>query len=92
MLGFSRKKELSLSWGIVAGANDKSARVFAQSLQFCLTLCDPATVACQAPLSVDSPGKSMGVDCHALLHGIFPTQGSNLGLLGLLLCRQILYC
>ena len=28
----------------------------------------------------DSPGKSTGVDCHFLLQGIFPTQGSNLGL------------
>ena len=35
------------------------------------------TVACQASLSVDSPGKNTGVDCHALLHGIFPTQESN---------------
>ena len=25
----------------------------------------------------DSPGKSTGVGCHALLQGIFPTQGSN---------------
>ena len=30
----------------------------------------------------------MGVGCHSFLHGIFPTQGSNLGLLH---CRQILY-
>ena len=37
----------------------------------------------------DSPGKNTGVGCHALLQGIFPTQGSNLGLLQ---CRQILYC
>ena len=29
----------------------------------------------------DSPGKNTGVDCHALLQGIFPTQGSNLHLL-----------
>ena len=29
-----------------------------------------------------------GVECHALLQGIFLTQGSNLGLLR---CRQILY-
>ena len=36
----------------------------------------------------DSPGKSTEVDCHALLQGIFPTQGSNLGLLH---CRRILY-
>ena len=27
----------------------------------------------------DFPGKSTGVDCHFLLQGIFPTQGSNLG-------------
>ena len=28
----------------------------------------------------DSPGKNTGVGCHALLQGIFPTQGSNPGL------------
>ena len=32
----------------------------------------------------DSPGKNTGVDCCPLLQGIFPTQGSNLHLLGLL--------
>ena len=32
----------------------------------------------------DSPGKSIGVGFHALLQGIFPTQGSNLSLLCLL--------
>ena len=31
----------------------------------------------------DSPGKNTGVGCHALLQGIFPTQGSSLHLLGL---------
>ena len=36
----------------------------------------------------NSPGKKNGVDCHALVQGIFPTQGSNPGLLR---CRQILY-
>ena len=36
----------------------------------------------------DSPGKNTGVGCHFLLQGIFPTQGSNLGLLH---CRQIPY-
>ena len=25
-----------------------------------------------------SPGRNTGVGCHALLHGIFPTQGLNL--------------
>ena len=33
---------------------------------------------------MDSPGKNAGVGGHALLQGIFPTQGSNLHLLGLL--------
>ena len=32
-----------------------------------------------------------GVGCHALLQGIFPSQGSNPHFLQLLLCRQILY-
>ena len=36
----------------------------------------------------DSPGKSTGVGCHFLLQGIFPTQGSNPGLLH---SRRILY-
>ena len=56
----------------------------------CPTLRPPGpTVAHQAPLSMwDSPGQNAGVGCHALLQGIFPTQGSNLGLL---FCKQILY-
>ena len=36
----------------------------------------------------NSPGKNIGVGSHFLLQGIFPTQGSNPGLLH---CRQILY-
>ena len=36
----------------------------------------------------DFPGKNTGVGCHSLFHGIFPTQGSNPGLLH---CRQIPY-
>ena len=42
------------------------------------SLCDP--MDCSPPGSLahgDSPGKNIGVDCHALLQGIFPTQGSN---------------
>ena len=34
-----------------------------------------------------SPGKNTGVGCHDFLQGIFPTQGSNPGLL---YCRRIL--
>ena len=36
----------------------------------------------------DSPGTNTGVGCHALLQGIFPTQGLNPGLLH---CRWVLY-
>ena len=39
------------------------------------------TVARQAPLSLGFSGKNTGVGCHFLLQGIFPTQGSNPGLL-----------
>ena len=42
------------------------------------------TVAHQAHLSWDFPGKNTGVSCHVLLQGIFPTQGSNPHLLNLL--------
>ena len=48
--------------------------------QLCPT-CDP--MDCSPPGSSvhgDSPGKNTGVGCHALLQGIFPTQGLNSGL------------
>ena len=38
----------------------------------------------------DSPGKSTGAGCHALLQGIFPTQGSNPCLLVSCIGRQVL--
>ena len=56
--------------------------VCAKSLLSCLTLCNP--MDCSPPGSSvhgDSPGKKTGVGCHALLQGIFPTQGLNLHLL-----------
>ena len=49
------------------------------------TLCD--SVDCSLS-PWDSPGKTAGAGCHALLQGIFPTQGSHLGLLHR---RHILY-
>ena len=63
------------------------------SLRVCLVTSDslrprglqPARLLCPW----DSPGKNTGVGCHALLQGIFLTQGSNLYLL--CLGRQILY-
>ena len=57
--------------------------------QSCSTLCDSMTVAHQDPLSMGFfSGKNTGVGCHFFLQGIFPTQGSNSGLLH---CRWILY-
>ena len=53
--------------------------------QSCLTLCNPKD--CHLPGSSvhgDSSGSNTGVNSHALLQGIFPTQGSNLHLLCLL--------
>ena len=49
--------------------------------QSCPTLCDP--VDCSPPGSSclwNFPGKNIGVGCHFLLQGIFPTQESNPGL------------
>ena len=54
----------------------------------CPTLATPWTIALQVLCPWDSPGKNTGVGCHFLLQSIFPTQGSNPGLLH---CRQILY-
>ena len=57
--------------------------------QSCLTLCNP--MDCTLPGSSIHgifPGKSTGVGCCFFLHGIFLTQGSNLGLQH---CRQTLY-
>ena len=48
--------------------------------QLCPNLCDCSPC--------NSSGQNTGVGCHALLQGIFPTQGSNPGLPQ---CRQILY-
>ena len=54
-----------------------------------LTLCDP--MDCSPPGSSvhgESPGKNTRVGYHAPLEGVFPTQGSNPGLLH---CGQIIY-
>ena len=42
------------------------------------------TLACQALLSMDYPGKNTRVGCHTLLQGVFLIQGSNPHLLYLL--------
>ena len=58
-------------------------------IQSCLTLCDPMDRSSPgSSVHGDFPSKNTGVGCHVLLQGIFPTQGSNPGLLS---CRRILY-
>ena len=62
--------------------NGKGSCVHAQSLQSCLTLCNP--MECSPPGSSvheDSPGKNTAVGFCALLKRIFLTQGLNLCLL-----------
>ena len=57
--------------------------------QLCLTLCDPMDCSLAgSSVHGGSPDKSTGVGYHALLQGVFPTQGSNPGLPD---CRWILY-
>ena len=52
------------------------------SRSVCLTLCDPHGLWSTGLLCPwDSPGQNTGVDSHFLLQGIYPTQGSNPGLL-----------
>ena len=57
----------------------------AKLLQPCLTLCDP--IDCSPPGSSVCgifQARILELGCHALLQGLFPTQGSNLSLICLL--------
>ena len=65
-----------------------SLTVHARSLQSYSTLCDPIDWSPPGFSVYGTPGENTGVGCHALLQGIFNTQGLNLWLLH---CRQILY-
>ena len=73
----------------VLKVNSCSSMLACLVVQLCLILCSP--MDCNPSVSSvlgDSPVKNTGVACHFLLQGIFPTQGSNPGLLH---CRWILY-
>ena len=70
-LGYRRKKD----WFV--GLTDLTPAMSDSLQQYRL---QPANLLC----SWDSPGKKTGVGCHFLLQGVFPTEGSNLHLLGLL--------
>ena len=58
--------------------------VHAKLLQLCPTLRPYGMLPAGFLCPWDFPGKNIGVGCHFLLQGIFPTQGSNLHLLYLL--------
>ena len=62
--------------GVVRGSECILSRVL-----LCTT---PWTVGHQAHLSRDFPSRNTRMGYHALLQGIFPTQGSNTSLLQLL--------
>ena len=66
--------------------------VCVKSFQSCPTLPHYGLLPARLLSPWDSPGKNTGVACHALLQGIFPTQGWNLYLLQLRHGRWILYC
>ena len=74
---------LRLSWS--NGEDYSLVKVKVLEAQSCPTLCAP--MYCSPPGSSahgTSPGKNTGVGCHALLQGIFLTQGYTLHLLSLL--------
>ena len=64
-------------------------RVLCLVVQSCPTLCDPMGGSLPgSSVHGDSPGKNSEVGCHALLQGIFSTQGLKPDLPP---CRQMLY-
>ena len=77
-------RELTIQFGrMMSESESVSCSIMSDSLQ-------PYVLQSVRPLCPwNSPGKNTGVGSHFLLQGIFPTQGSNPGLLH---CREILYC
>ena len=58
-------------------------------VQSCPILCNPMDYSPPgSSVHGGSPGKNTGVGCHALLQGIFPTQGLNPCLLCFLHCQM----
>ena len=102
VVGSDRRSEEVSHWGqstfLFSGGTLKKDSVLDQActcmhaklLHSCLTVHryerKPARLFC----SWDSLGKDAGMGCHALLQGIFLTQGSNPCLLHLMHCRRIL--
>ena len=69
--------------------DSQQAYVMCLVIHSCMILCDPMGWGLPgSSVNGDSPGKNTGVGCHALLQGIFPTQGLNPGFLHF---RRVLY-
>ena len=91
----------TLEWVAISFSNAWKGKVKVKSLSHARLLATPWTAAYQAPPSmglsrqeywsgVPSPfPKNTGVGSNSLLQGIFQSQESNLGLLH---CKQVLYC
>ena len=75
---FLKKFRLSVSHSVVSDCNLTDCSLSSSSRKFFLWRFSIG----------NSPTKNPGADCHSLLQGIFPKQGSNPGLPH---CRQILY-
>ena len=88
---FQREKRRRVGGETTQGRMAKTSQNLAQNTcaesPSCVQLCDPMDCS---PLGSfvhgDFLGKNIGMGCHALLQGIFPTKGSNPGLPH---CRQI---
>ena len=72
----------------IAGSYGEKVKLKVKLLSRVWLFATPWTVAPRLLRPWDFPGKNTGVGCHFLLQRIFPTQGSNPGLLH---CRQRLY-
>ena len=81
---YTAHRSMQLKGSKINGPSFSSKSLCMLVTQLCPTLCDPTRLLCPW----DFPGKGTGIGYHFLLQGIFPTQGSNLGLLH---CRQILF-
>ena len=72
----------SEKWGTSAlaepGQLPSTLVVVVESLSHVRLFSTPWTLACWAPLSMNSPCKNTGVGSHQLLQRIFPTQRLNL--------------
>ena len=68
------------NWGVKISTNEFWRNTKIQTITFCLLLFSHVwlfVTQWTTRLLWDSPGKSTGVGCHALLQRIFLTQGSN---------------